>query len=247
MGTSRSAAAARPRGLAASYDHRRMERRRNAYRWILRRVLFPLAVKIDRVDGVENLPVQGAAMLMINHIAFIDPVAVLAVMPRNVVPMAKIEVYDIPVMGWAPRLWQVIPVRRGEFDREALRKALAVLAAGEVLLVAPEGTRSPALIEAREGIAYMAHRSGCPIVPVAVEGTEGFPASWLAKAWRGSGAQIRLGAPFRFRPLGRTPDRDELRQMTDEAMYVLAAMLPEARRGHYQDLSQATRTTLECA
>jgi len=247
MGTSRSAAAARPRGLAASYDHRRMERRRNAYRWILRRVLFPLAVKIDRVDGVENLPVQGAAMLMINHIAFIDPVAVLAVMPRNVVPMAKIEVYDIPVMGWAPRLWQVIPVRRGEFDREALRKALAVLAAGEVLLVAPEGTRSPALIEAREGIAYMAHRSGCPIVPVAVEGTEGFPAPWLAKAWRGSGAQIRLGTPFRFRPLGRTPDRDELRQMTDEAMYVLAAMLPEARRGHYQDLSQATRTTLEFA
>jgi 1-acyl-sn-glycerol-3-phosphate acyltransferase len=245
MGSSRSAPAAIPRGLAASYDHVRMERRRNVYRWILRRLLFPLAVKIGSVEGVENVPRHGAALLMINHIAFIDPVAVLAVVPRNIVPMAKIEVYDIPVMGLAPRLWQVIPVRRGEVDREALRHALAVLAAGEVVLVAPEGTRSPALIKAREGIAYMAHRSGSPIVPVAVEGTEGFPAPWTARAWREKGAQIRFGRPFRFRPLGRTPEREELRRMTEEAMYALAAMLPEARRGYYRDLSRATRDTLE--
>lgn len=247
MDASRRSAAVMPRGLAASYDHGRMEGRRNVYRWVLRRVLFPLAVKMGSIEGLDNLPPRGAAILMINHIAFIDPVAVLAVVPRNVVPLAKIEVYDIPVMGWAPRLWQVIPVRREGFDREALRRALAVLAAGEVVLVAPEGTRSPALIHAREGIAYMAHRSGSPIVPVAVEGTEGFPAPWTSAAWRGIGAQIRMGKPFRFRPLGRTPERDELRQMTDEAMYVLAAMLPEARRGYYHDLTRATHATLEFA
>jgi len=247
METSGRAVAARSRGLAGQYDHGRMEARRNIYRWILRRMLFPLAVKIGRVEGLDNLPAHGAAILMINHIAFIDPVAVLAVMPRNVVPMAKIEVYDLPVLGWATKMWGVIPVRRGEVDREALRRALAVLAAGEVVLVAPEGTRSPALIEARGGIAYMAHRSGSAIVPVAVEGTEGFPAPWSAKAWRGTGAQIRLGEPFRFKPLGRAPERDELRLMTDEAMFVLAAMLPEARRGAYSDLSRATHRTLEFA
>jgi 1-acyl-sn-glycerol-3-phosphate acyltransferase len=244
---SRGRAAPAPRGLAASYDHARLERRRTAYKWILRRVLFPLAVKIGHVEGLENLPRQGAAIVMINHIAFIDPVAVLAVLPRNVVPMAKIEVYDLPVFNWAVRMWQVIPVRRGELDRDALRRALAVLAAGEVVLVAPEGTRSPALIEARGGIAYMAHRSGCMIVPVSVDSTEGFPSSRLAKAWRGPGAQIRVGRPFRFRPLGRPPEREELRRMTDEAMYVLAEMLPPSRRGHYADLSQATRETLEFA
>lgn len=210
-------------------------------------MLFPLAVKIGSVEGLHNLPMQGSAIVMINHIAFIDPVAVLAVLPRNVVPMAKIEVYDLPVFGYATKMWQVIPVRRGEFDREALRKALAVLASGEVVLVAPEGTRSPALIRAREGIAYMAHRSGSPIVPVAVEGMEGFPAPRTAKVWRGGGAEIRLGKPFRFRPLGRTPERDELRQMTDEAMYVLAGMLPEERRGYYHDLTRATCETLEFA
>ncbi len=237
----------RTRGLSGSYDHERMEARRNAYRWILRRMLFPLFVKIMSVDGLENLPPHGPAILMINHIAFIDPVVVLGVVPRNIVPMAKIEVYGYPVIGLFPRMWQVIPVRRGEVDREALRKALAVLADGEVILVAPEGTRSPALIRAREGIAYVAHRSAAPIVPVAVEGTEGFPAPWPAKAWRGSGAEIRLGSPFRFRPLGRTPSRDELRRMTDEALYVLAAMLPEHRRGEYSNLAQATTDYLEFA
>ncbi|MCJ7511782.1 MAG: (d)CMP kinase [Anaerolineales bacterium] len=247
MDPSTTAPSLLPRGLSGSYDHGRMEARRNAYRWILRRMVFPLFVKIKRVDGLEHLPAQGPAILMINHIAFIDPVALLGVLPRNVVPMAKAEAYDIPVLGWMPRMWQVIPVRRGEVDREALRRALAVLAAGEVLIVAPEGTRSPALIQAREGIAYLAHRSSSPIVPVAIEGTEGFPAPWPAKAWRGAGAEIRLGTAFRFRPLGRTPDRAELRLMTDEAMYVLAEMLPAHRRGHYHDLGRATQHTLDCA
>ncbi len=225
------------------YDHARLEPQRRVLRWLISNVGFRLLVKFERVEGLENLPASGPAILMINHIAFVDPIVVLGCLPRNVVPMAKIEVYRYPIWGIFPWLWQVIPVRRGEVDREALRRALMVLEAGEIVLMAPEGTRSPALRRAREGVAYLGQRTGVPIVPVAVEGTEGFP-SVSPKRWRQPGVVVRLGRPFRFRGAGERVSRERLRQMTDEAMYVLAAMLPERRRGVYADLRRATTETL---
>jgi len=200
-------------------------------------------VKLDRVEGVENLPAKGAAIVMINHIAFVDPVLVLACLPRNVVPLAKIEVYKIPIWGIFPRLWDVIPVRRGEVDRTALAKSLKVLEAGEILLMAPEGTRHPTLQQGKEGMAYLAWRTGAPIVPVAVDGTQGFP-TLDVRRWRRPGARVTIGKPFRFRAYPARPDKSLMRKMTDEAMYVLAGMLPEAMRGVYSDLSQSTKDTL---
>ncbi len=221
------------------YDHARHEPVRRVLRWLITNIGFRWLAKLDRIEGLENLPPAGPAILMINHIAFIDPIVVLGNLPRNIVPMAKIEAYQIPILGIFPYLWDVIPVRRGEVDREALMKALAILKAGEIVLVAPQGTRQPALSQAKEGIAYLAHKSGAPIIPVAIEGTKGFP-SISKKRWSEPGAVVTLGKPFRFKPVaGRLP-REALRQMTDEAMYRLAAMLPEGRRGFYSDLSKAT-------
>jgi 1-acyl-sn-glycerol-3-phosphate acyltransferase len=226
------------------YTHASHERVRRVLRWMITNVGWRWLVKIDRVEGLENLPATGPAILMINHIAFVDPIMVLGNLPRNIVPMAKIEAYRVPVWGFFVWLWNVIPVRRGEADREAITKALAVLAAGEIVLVAPQGTRQPSLQQAKEGIAYLAHKSGASIIPVAVDGTEGFP-SVSRKRWAGPGATVRLGKPFRFKKIeGRLP-REALRQMTDEAMYRLAAMLPEQRRGIYADLSKATSEYIE--
>ena len=77
-------------------------------------------------------------------------------------------------------------MRREEFDRRAIQGALEVLQAGEIILVAPEAHRGPALQQAKEGIAYLATRSNAPVVPVAIDGTEGFPSclSWPAGAGR---------------------------------------------------------------
>jgi 1-acyl-sn-glycerol-3-phosphate acyltransferase len=230
---------------AFRYDHARYTNRRKLCRFLLRWLGFTLLAKIGKVEGVENIPSEGAAILMINHIAFIDPIVVLQVSPRLITPMAKIEVYDYPVVGIFPRLWGVIPVRREEVDRRAIQQTLEVLKAGEIVLVAPEGTRGPALKQGKEGVAYLASRSGAPIVPVAIEGTEGFPALRFTAAWRGTGAQVRFGKPFRYRPEFRHAGREHLRQMTDEAMYVLAGMLPPQRRGVYADLSRATQETIE--
>ena len=221
------------------YNHASHEPVRRVLRWLITNIGFRWLAKLDRIEGLEHLPPTGPAILMINHIAFIDPIVVLGNLPRNIVPMAKVEAYAYPIWGIFPHLWDVIPVRRGEVDREALMKALAVLKAGEIVLVAPQGTRQPALSQAKEGIAYLAHKSGAPIIPIAIEGTKGFP-SLSKKRWSEPGVVVTLGKPFRFKPVtGRLP-REALRQMTDEAMYRLAAMLPEHRRGYYSDLSKAT-------
>jgi 1-acyl-sn-glycerol-3-phosphate acyltransferase len=226
------------------YNHARHAPMRRALRWLISNIGWRFLAKIERVAGVENLPATGPAILMINHIAFVDPIVVLGNLPRNVVPLAKIEVYALPFIGLFPRLWGVIPVRRGEVDRRAVEQALAVLRAGEVVLVAPEATRSPALREAKEGIAYLAYKSGAPIVPVAVEGTEGVIKLGIKRP-ADPGAVVRLGVPFCFKPMTGRPSHAALRQMTDEAMYRLAAMLPEPRRGFYADLSKATTDYIE--
>ena len=228
----------------ARYNHAHWEGRRRFLRFLIRVIGFNLLVRLDRVEGIENVPAHGPAIMMINHIAFVDPIVVLHLLPRNIVPLAKVEVYNYPLVGVFPRMWGVIPVRREEIDRRAIQGALDVLRAGEIILVAPEATRSPQLQQGKEGVAYLASRSGAPIVPVAIEGSEGFPTLPFKKRWRGPGVQVRFGRPFQYLPTEDRHQRDRMRQMTDEAMYVLAAMLPESRRGVYSDLSKATQDTL---
>jgi 1-acyl-sn-glycerol-3-phosphate acyltransferase len=227
------------------YNHAQWETRRKFLRYLLRIIGMTLLIKLDSVEGLENIPAQGPAILYINHIAFVDPIIIVHIMPRQIVPLAKIEVYDYPVIGIIPHLWGVVPVRREEIDRRALSQIIEVLRAGEMVLVAPEGTRRPALARAKEGIAFLAARTQVPLIPIAVEGTVGFPAFRLSARWREPGAHIRIGKPFRFRSDILHPDRNQLRLMTDEAMYILASLLPPKLRGEYSDLSQASQETIE--
>jgi 1-acyl-sn-glycerol-3-phosphate acyltransferase len=227
------------------YNHARVERKRRFLRFLIRVIGFNFIVKLDHVEDMDNVPGDGPGILMINHINFVDPFIVLHALPRNIVPLAKIEVYNYPVVGIFPRMWEVIPVRREEVDRRAIQAALDVLKAGELILVAPEGTRGPALQTGKEGVAYLASHSGAPIIPVGIDRSEGFPTYRWSRRWRGPGAIARFGKPIRYKAAYSHPDRDQLRKMTDEAMYCLAALLPPERRGVYADLSKATRETLE--
>lgn len=232
-------------GIKSTYNHQRYETQRRFLRFLIKNIGFTLLAKIDRVEGLENFPSKGPAIVMINHINFIDPFAVLNVAPRNIVPMAKVEVYNYPLIGIFPRIWNVIPVRREEVDRRAIRGALEVLGAGEMILMAPEGTRGPQLKQGKEGLAYIASRAGVPVIPVAIDQTVGFPAIRFTRRWKEPGGIIRFGRPFRYRADLAHPSREQLRQMIDEAMYLLAAMLTEERRGVYSDLNKATQETIE--
>lgn len=228
----------------SGYDPARYKTGRRVVRLVMK-VAFPLLAKIDRVEGTENVPDEGAVVVYFNHFSFADPMTIMYVLKREIVPLAKIEVYDYPIVGVLPKWWGVVPVRRGEVDRRAIRASLDVLNAGEPLLIAPEGTRGPVLRRGLEGAAYLAARTGAVMVPAAIWHAEGFPALRFTRRWRGPGIRVRFGQPFRYRENLKRAKPAQLRQMIDEAMYLLAAMLPEEKRGDYADLSQATQETFE--
>lgn len=227
------------------YNHAQHEPMRRFLRFLLKWVGFTVLAKVDKVEGIENVPQSGPAILMINHIALIDPIVILHLVPRNIVPMAKIEVYNYPIVGILPKLWGVIPVHREEIDRRAIQRTIQVIEAGEIVLLAPEATRSPKLKKGKEGVAYIASRTQAPVVPVAVSGTVGFPTLPFTKAWKQPGANVKFGKPFIFKQEMQRAGREQLRKMMDEAMYLLAKLLPPEQRGVYQDLSKATQDTIE--
>ena len=119
-------------------------------------------------------------------------------LPRNIVPMAKVEVYYYPLVGIFPRIYGVIPVQREEIDRRAVQGALEVLKAGEIILVAPEAHRGPQLRQGKEGIAYLATRANVPIVPVAIDGTIGFPYFALLASLARTGCQCEIWGSISF-------------------------------------------------
>lgn len=197
------------------------------------------------VEGLEHIPSEGAAITAISHTNFLDPMLMMAVCPRPLEAMSKYENLRLFFFGPLVRVYGTISIRRGEVDRQALNAAIEVLKHGKVLLVAPEGTRSGVerLQKGRSGLAYIAARTGTLIVPVGIVGVEGF---WhnLARLRR-TPVRMILGQPFRFALQGRSLDRRALAQMTTEAMYQLAAVLPPERRGFYANLEAATEEWLE--
>jgi 1-acyl-sn-glycerol-3-phosphate acyltransferase len=219
-------------------------RRRLMRDLIMHPIGFRLLIK-PHIEGTEHIPAAGPTMLVMNHIAAIDPFVVVgAVTARFVVPMSKIENFSNPFLALIARSWGVYPVRRGEIDRQALASTIALLEQGCPVLLAPEGTRQPALSEAKDGMTYVATKANAVIVPVGVDGTEQFPGS--LKRLRRAHVTIRFGRAFRLRVEGRQRiPRDEMREMTRQVMYQLAQLLPEHRRGCYSDLDHIATDRLE--
>jgi 1-acyl-sn-glycerol-3-phosphate acyltransferase len=227
-----------------AYAHDQWNGARRILRFLMDNIAFRFLAKIDSVEGLENIPAQGAGIIYMNHTSLIDSVTVVNSIKRDVVPVARFDFGNVPIWGIFPKLWGAIPIKRGAVDRDALDQAVRVLESGELLLYLPEGTRRPAMGRAKDGMAYLVARTGVPVIPAAVHGVEGFP-SLSPKRWAQPGAQIRFGKPFRFSiPDGKVP-REWLRKMTDEAMYRLAALLPPERRGVYGDIHLATTDTIE--
>ena len=153
-------------------------------------------------------------------------------LPRYIVFMAKKEMLDAPLVGLLFRAWGAFPVRRGEADLGALRTACQVVQRGEMLMMFPEGTRSRTgqIGEGHPGTAMIARRTGAPILPVAITGTEGI-------AWPGvflrprsiSHVRVAIGEPFVLGKDGRA-NSQALRADTDEIMAHIAALLPKQYR-----------------
>jgi 1-acyl-sn-glycerol-3-phosphate acyltransferase len=220
--------------------------RRRWARSIIRTVGFGLLWRVD-VTGTEHIPDHGPAMLMMNHISLLDPILCLAaVTSRFVIPMSKIENLRNPIIGPLVRLWGSYSINRGEIDRTALTNSIELMKSGQLILVAPEGTRHPeGLSRPKDGMAYLATKADAVVIPSAISGAVG----WMDKMkhLQRPNIQVNFGRAFKFKTGGRSRiPREELSAMMEEAMYQLAmAVTDETRRGVYSDLSKATTEYLE--
>lgn len=220
-----------------------------ARRRLMKSLLKPLGFGVlwdVRLSGIEHVPDAGGAIIMMNHISAIDPVLCIgAVDNRFVIPMSKVENVRHPVKGAFLRWWDVYTIDRDTADRKALVQSIELLKHGQLILIAPEGTRHPAgLAEGKDGLAYIATKADALVIPTALSYAQGWYDS-LKRAKRHT-VHIRFGRPFRFNTAGRKRiPRDELAQMTHESMYQLAlAVEDESARGHYHDIENATTDTL---
>ncbi len=191
----------------------------------LANAIFPM-----RVEGLEHLPRSGPFIVVADHVSWYDPPAIEFALGEPIRFMGKRELFVVPVLGFVLRATGSFPVRRGERDRRALEVALRVLAAGQPLGYFPEGTRSRdgVLHRARPGIAFLARRSGAPLVPVGVSGT---PEMRLRLPPR-TDVVVRVGKPFTLADVdGATDDQ----AVADAIMRRVAALLPSHMRGAYSE------------
>jgi 1-acyl-sn-glycerol-3-phosphate acyltransferase len=210
-------------------------------RWFIKpliRLLFRL-----HVEGLENVPEQGSFILVSNHLSYFDSPVVFAVLPRVMTVLAAEKYEQHPVFAPILRIAGAVFIHRGEADRAAIRKVIALLEDDHPLAVAIEGTRSRTggLGPGKIGAAYFATRADVPIVLAAIHGTEQTRDVWLRL--RRPSVHVRFAPPI-WLPRKRAHVR-ELEQYTDDLMITLATMLPPDYRGRYADRLHGQREPVQ--
>jgi len=185
-----------------------------------------------QVKGKENVPRQGALMVVSNHLNFNDPPLLGAILGRQVVFMAKEELFRSRFLAYFLGSLGSFPVHRGRLDRKAIRQSARVLAEGRALVMFPEATRSKnaQLQSAFPGSALIASRQAVPILPVGISGTERLKGLGLFRRPR---ITVNIGKPFSLPKAGSKLTKDELAEQTELIMRRIAALLPPEYRGVY--------------
>lgn len=205
---------------------------------LLRAVIRGLLTLLAALDirGRENFPPDGPYIVVTNHLHWLDIPAVFIAVPHEAATFAaekwEHHWFNGPLLRY---FGHAIFVQRGEPDRRALSQALSWLRQGGVLAIAPEGTRSRTgtLQQGKPGAAYLASRTGVPIVPVVAWGQERVWHDW--RHLRRPRIHVRVGKPF---VLPGTPNQakgEQLDAYTEQVMLALARLLPEPYRGVYRE------------
>lgn len=201
------------------------------------RILLRLIARVE-IHGKENVPLTGGMILSSNHIGILDIIMVYVGIDRTDLFIPVAEKWEkIGWIKWLGKQLNFLFVDRYNPDLKALRKMITLMEEGKCLVIAPEGTRSRtgALIEGRPGVAYLASRSGFPVIPVAITGTEDKVLLGNVKRLKKSHVTLTGGKPFVIPPLPKTNRDDALQKYTDEIMCQMAAILPERYRGVYAE------------
>jgi 1-acyl-sn-glycerol-3-phosphate acyltransferase len=194
--------------------------------WVIKIVVTPVLRVCCRikVEGKEHLPRSGPVILASNHRSFLDSIFIPLLVPRRVTFVAKAEYFDDPKTAWFFRGVGQIPIRRegGSASERALESATEVLEAGGVFGIYPEGTRTRdgKLHRGHTGVARLALRTGAPIIPVGIIGSDEVQPidSKLPRLFKT--VRIRFGEPIELGHYeGRHDDRLALRDVADEVMF----------------------------
>lgn len=189
------------------------------------------------VTGLEKIPRKGPLILASNHFSEADPPILSVLFPRRIVWMAKRELFNIPIVGIMYHLFGAIPVRRFEADTTALRQAEETIRRGLALGMFPEGTRGHggALRKGYPGTALIALRTGAPVLPIALWGTENIslPRAFLQR----TSVWVSFGEPF-FLPQVERIRTAAVAEGTELIMSKIAALLPPQHRGVYAQAAQ---------
>lgn len=181
---------------------------------------------------------HGPLIVISNHTGQLEVAVFFALLqPRPITGWAKMEAWNNAFLSWLFSLWGVIPIRRGEGDTSALRKALQALEDRYIFGLAPEGTRNKTgkLNRAQPGVVMLATHSGVPILPVAHWGGENFLKNLTR--FKRTDFHIRVGSPFRLKLDGIKVTREVRQQIADEMMMRIAELMPPEYHGVYEKVT----------
>jgi len=207
-------------------------------RVIMKRVFQSIFHVLGRVkiSGQEFIPFSKAYVVAFNHISIFDPPLVVAFWPEMAEAIGAADVFLKKGQGLLLKMYGVIPVHRGDYDRSLFEKIFAILKSGRPLIMAPEGGRSheTAMQRAQPGISYIIERVQVPILPVGLLGTTD---DFWQRAKRGEKPrlEIRIGRLFHLPMINvKSTERKMFRQQNaDLVMRHIAGLLPEDYHGVY--------------
>ncbi len=217
---------------------------RSFYRWFMNSVIWLGTVILCRIDksDLHKVPTQGPLILVTNHINSLEvPLLFVHLQPRKMIGLAKIETWNNKFMGWLFDLWDAIPVSRGEADLDAIRACLSTLKDGDILAIAPEGTRSydGRLQRGQPGISLIALHAHVPILPMAHWGGETFGKN--VRKLKRTDFHVRVGKQFTLDSNGENVNGEIRQAIADEIMCQIAELLPAEYRGEYADTKSPTK------
>lgn len=185
------------------------------------------------VRGRHHVPLEGGLVVASNHISFWDPPLVGSALPREVHFLAKMELFQTPVLGWIIRSLNAIPIRRGAADVSGLSRAVGVVRDGGAMLLFPEGSRmrDGALHPARPGVGMISVQTDVPVVTCYISGSSR-PGRWLT---RGTRVRIRFGPARHWRDLAgaradEPPGRALYQAVGDAVMREIAVLKMEQEK-----------------
>lgn len=199
-----------------------------------------LAGKLIKLDVInpQGIPETGSALITTNHLSRLDTPLLLCITDReDLVAIVAKKYQEKPFFKWIlEKVAAMVWMDRERTDFAAVRDALDHLRGGEIVGIAPEGTRSRdtrGLLEGKQGAALMAARAAVPIVPVGIVGSEKINQSWLH--FQRPPVTIRVGEPYMLPEFDMQDRQGWLARYTDEIMCQIAALLPPGYRGFYAD------------